>query len=102
MTNMGLREHQNAGTASRLFPQSHSPTVPHFNRAGFALPLVIAVLALGGMLVTASFLLGRLESQSGENGLRSARAFEMAETGLASTLAHWDPLFDTLPIGGRA
>jgi hypothetical protein len=54
------------------------------------------------MLVTASFLLGRLESQSGENGLRSARAFEMAETGLASTLAHWDPLFDTLPIGGSS
>jgi len=70
------------------------------NRLGFALPLVIAVLALGGMLVTASFLLGRLESQSAENGLRSARAFEVAETGLAFTLAHWDPLFDTLAVGG--
>lgn len=69
---------------------------------GFALPLVIAVLALGGMLVTASFLLGRLESQSADNGLRSVRAFEASESGLASTLAAWDPLFDTLPAGGTA
>ncbi|MEP7325576.1 MAG: hypothetical protein ABI836_06485 [Gemmatimonadota bacterium] len=69
---------------------------------GFALPLVLGVLALGGMLVTASFLLGRLESQSAENDLRASRAFETAETGLASTLTSWDPLLDTLPIGGTA
>lgn len=69
---------------------------------GFALSLVIAVLALGGILVTASFLLGRLESQSAENGLRTARAFEAAEGGLASTLANWDPAFDTLSPGGIA
>lgn len=69
-------------------------------RRGFALPLVLAVLALGGMLVTATFLMGRLESQSAQNGLRSAQAFEAAETGLALTLAHWDPWFDTLPQAG--
>lgn len=73
--------------------------MPRF-RAGFALPLVLALLALGGVLVTASFLLGRLESQSAENGLRTAQAFEAAETGLASTLANWDPALDTLSLGG--
>jgi len=54
------------------------------------------------MLITASFLLGRLESQSADNVLRSARAFEVAEAGLAFTQANWDPLFDTLAVGGTA
>lgn len=69
------------------------------NRTGFALPLVVALLALGGMLVTASFLMGRLESQSGDNSVRAARAFEAAETGLATTLENWQPEWDTLPVG---
>jgi hypothetical protein len=71
-------------------------------RTGFALPLVVALLALGGMLVTASFLLGRLESQSGDNGFRAARAFEAAETGLASTLENWGAAWDTLTVGDSA
>ena len=66
---------------------------------GFALPLVIAVIAMGGLLVTGSFLLGRLESQAGSNGLRSSRAFEAAEAGLAWSLSHWDPQNDTLTPG---
>lgn len=67
-------------------------------RTGFALPLVVALLALGGMLVTASFLMGRLESQSGDNGFRAARAFEAAEAGLASTLENWEAAWDTLLV----
>jgi hypothetical protein len=69
------------------------------SQRGFALPLAIAVLAICGMLVTASFLLGRLESQAGESGLRTSRALEAAESGLAWSQAHWDPNLDTLPVG---
>jgi hypothetical protein len=58
---------------------------------GFALPLMLAVLALGSLLVTASFLMARLEVQSGENGLNTVRALEAAETGLGEITAWWDP-----------
>jgi hypothetical protein len=70
------------------------------NRAGFALPLMLAVLAVGSILLAATFFMGRLELQSGENGLNSAHALEAAESGLAETVAWWDPVqYNQMAIG---
>lgn len=67
---------------------------------GFALPLILAVLAVGSILIAASFLMGRLEVQSGENGLNAAGAIEAAEAGLSETIAWWDaPQFNQLSVG---
>ncbi len=69
------------------------------NRSGFALLLVIATITLGGILVTGTFLIGRLESQSGHNGMRSAKAFAAAEAGLARGLEGWTPALESLAVG---
>ena len=59
---------------------------------GFALPLMLAVLAVGRILAAAAFLLARLEVQSGSNGLNAARALQAAETGVAEIVSWWDPV----------
>ena len=70
------------------------------NRDGFALPFMLAVLAVSSLLLAATFFMGRLEVQSGENGLNSAQALEAAETGLAETVAWWDPVqYNQMAIG---
>jgi hypothetical protein len=67
---------------------------------GFALPLVLAVLAVGSILMAALFLLARLEIQSADNGLNAAGAFQAAETGLTETVAWWDAAqYNQLAIG---
>lgn len=67
---------------------------------GFALPLILAVLAVGSILVAASFLMARLEVQSGENVLNAAGAMEAAETGLTETIAWWDAAhYNQLAVG---
>jgi len=77
----------------RLLPQS-------VGARGFALPLMLAVLAVGSILVAASFLMARLEVQSGENGLNAAGAMEAAEAGLTETVAWWDAAhYNQLPVG---
>jgi hypothetical protein len=58
---------------------------------GFALPLTLAILAVGSILIAGLFLMARLEVQSGENGLNAARAIEAAEMGLGEIVAWWDP-----------
>jgi hypothetical protein len=69
---------------------------------GFALPLILAIIALGSILVASSFLMARLESQSGANTLTSIRAHEAAERGLNEIRAQWDPQrYDTMATGGR-
>lgn len=68
---------------------------------GFALPLMLGVLAVGSILIAGLFLLARLESQSGENGLNAARALEAAESGLAEIVSWWDPIqYNPLATGG--
>ena len=70
-------------------------------RAGFALPLMLAVVAVGSILIAGTFLMGRLEVQSGENGLNAARALEAAEAGLAEVVSWWDPVQNNrLAVGG--
>jgi hypothetical protein len=68
---------------------------------GFALPLMLAILGVGSLLVAAAFLMARLEAQSGQNGLHAARALEAAESGLAEVVTWWDPLlYNQLAVGG--
>lgn len=70
------------------------------SRRGFALPLMLGVLAVGSILMAALFLMARLEVQSGENGLNAAGAMEAAETGLTETVEWWDAAhYNQLPVG---
>ena len=67
---------------------------------GFALPLMLAVLAVGSLLAAAAFLMARLEVQSGLNGLNATRALEAAESGVADIVSWWDPVqYNQLTIG---
>jgi hypothetical protein len=62
---------------------------------------MLGVLAVGSILVAGSFLVARLESQSGENGLNAARALEAAESGLVEIVSWWDPVqYNQLVTGG--
>lgn len=87
--------------ATMRYPTSY-PARVRPDRRGFALPLMLAVLALGSILVAATFLMARLEAQSGENTLGAMRAAEAAESGLAEMVSWWDPLlYDTMSVGSR-
>ena len=82
-----------------MVPRSLSRNAPVHCR-GFALPLMLAVLAVGSILMAGLFLLARLEMQSADNGLNAASAFQAAETGLTETIAWWDAAqYNQLPIG---
>lgn len=79
--------------------RTSSPPGSQLSR-GFALPLMLAVLAVGSLLAAASFLVARLEVQSGENGLNAAGALEAAETGVTETIAWWDAAhYNQLSVG---
>jgi hypothetical protein len=78
-------------------------------RDGFALPLMLGILAVCSILVAGAFLMARLEAQSGENGLTAARAMEVAESGLSEIVGWWDPVLynqlspgDTLTLPARS
>jgi hypothetical protein len=61
---------------------------------------MLAILAVGSILMAGLFLLARLEVQSGENGLNAAGALQAAETGLTETVAWWDAAhYNQLPVG---
>lgn len=70
------------------------------NRRGMALPLAIFALVVIGVLVGASFFIGRQEQTVGRNTVRSQRAFSAAEGGLQLQVAQWDPsVYNAVPVG---
>jgi hypothetical protein len=72
---------------------------PGANRRGFALPLMLAVLAVGSILLAGAIVIARLEVQSGRNALRASQTLETAELGLGEITAWWDPAqFNHLPV----
>ena len=67
---------------------------------GFALPLVLMVLTILMVAATASYLLARLDRQSGQNVLQALRASEAAEAGIAELVVGWNPgTYDTMTPG---
>lgn len=83
-----------------MMSRSWDPGLSPLTQRGFALPLMLAVLALGSILVAASFLMARLDAQSGQNTLNAMRAHEAAESGLAEIVSWWDPqIYDTMAVG---
>lgn len=69
-------------------------------RRGFALPMMLGILAVGSILLAGAFLMARLEAQSGANHLNLAHARAAAETGLSEIAAWWDaPQYNQLAVG---
>lgn len=73
------------------------------NSRGVALPLAIFALVVIGVLVGASFYIGRQEQSVGRNTVRLQQAFAAAEGGMQTRLANWDPpTLNALAIGDSA
>jgi len=70
-------------------------------RRGVALPMAIFALVVIGILVGASFYIGRQEQTVGRNTVRLQQAFSAAEGGMQLQVANWDPsVYNQLAIGG--
>jgi hypothetical protein len=73
------------------------------NTRGVALPMAIFALVVIGVLVGASFFIGRQEQIIGRNTVKMQQAFAAAEGGLQLGVATWDPsLFNNLALGDSA
>jgi hypothetical protein len=70
---------------------------------GVALPMAIFALVVIGVLVGASFYMGRQEQAVGRNTVRLQQAFASAEGGLQLQVASWDPsIYNVLAVGDSA
>lgn len=70
---------------------------------GVALPMAIFALVVIGVLVGASFYIGRQEQAVGRNTVRQQQAFAAAEGGMQLELANWDPpTRNALAVGDSA
>lgn len=78
---------------------------PHVagNTRGVALPMAIFALVVIGVLVGASFFIGRQEQSVGRNTVRLQQAFTAAEGGMQLQVANWDPIaYNGLAVGDSA
>lgn len=70
------------------------------NTRGVALPMAIFALVVIGILVGASFFIGRQEMIVGRNTVRLQQAFAASEGGLQLQVVNWDPqAFNQLAVG---
>lgn len=70
---------------------------------GFALAATVFALVLIGALIAGVFFAARQSLRLGENVQSAQRAFDAAEAGLHSVVAHWDPTaYDALAPGRSA
>ena len=60
------------------------------NERGIALPLVLFVMVILGVIIAGSFYVGRLEQKTGDNTIATAQAFGAAEAGIDSVLGTWN------------
>ncbi len=70
---------------------------------GFALVITVFALVLIAALIAGVFFAARQEMRLGENVQSTQRAFDAAEAGLHTAVAHWDPdSYDDLAPGRSA
>jgi hypothetical protein len=73
------------------------------NARGVALPMAIFALVVIGVLVGASFFIGRQEQAVGRNTVRLQQAFTAAEGGMQLEVTTWNPmLYNSLAVGDSA
>ena len=72
------------------------------NTRGVALPMAIFALVVIGILVGASFFIGRQEQTVGRNTVRAQQAFSAAEAGAQLQVANWDPMtYNGIAVGSE-
>jgi hypothetical protein len=70
------------------------------DQRGMALALALFALVIVGALVAATFFVGRLEQQSGQNTLFAFQAAEAAEAAVSDAIASLtEPALQALPVG---
>ena len=62
----------------------------HSNERGIALPLVLFVLVILGVIITGTFYVARLEQKTGDNAVAGTQAAAVAEAGVDSVLSNWN------------
>ena len=71
----------------------------HSNERGIALPLVLFVLVILGVIITGTFYVARLEQKTGDNAVAGTQAASVAEAGVDSVLANWNTsTYNTLAV----
>lgn len=86
----------------------------HANERGIALPLVMFVLVILGVIIAGTFYVARLELKTGDNTVAASQAAASAEAGVDSVLANWnsgafngmavaaETTFTSVSMGGNA
>jgi hypothetical protein len=70
------------------------------DQRGMALALALFALVIVGALVAATFFVGRLEQQSGQNTLFALQAAEAAEAAVSDAIASLtEPALQAVPLG---
>ena len=59
------------------------------NERGIALPLVLFVLVILGVIIAGTFYVARLEQKTGDNAIAGTQAAAIAEAGVDSVIANW-------------
>lgn len=73
---------------------------PKAGTRGFALAVTVFALVLIAALIAGVFFAARQDMRLGENLQSAQRAFDAADAGLHSAVAHWDPVtYDGLELG---
>jgi hypothetical protein len=71
----------------------------HSNERGIALPLVLFVLVILGVIITGTFYVARLEQKTGDNAVAGTQAAAVAEAGVDSVLSNWNTAtYNTLAV----
>jgi hypothetical protein len=86
----------------------------HTNERGIALPLVMFVLVILGVIIAGTFYVARLELKTGDNTVAASQAAATAEAGVDSVLSGWnssvfngmavaaETTFTSVSMGGNA
>ncbi len=67
---------------------------------GIALVVAIVALVVIGAIVAGTFFVSSLEQKTAGNAVYTAQAYQAAEAGIVSTVAHWDPAYNALAVDG--
>jgi hypothetical protein len=74
----------------------------HTNERGIALPLVLFVLVILGIIIAGTFYVARLEQKTGDNAVAGTQAAAVAEAGVDSVMANWSSaVFNSMAVAAE-
>ncbi len=87
-------------SADPIVPGARSGGPGLGSERGIALVVAIVALVVIGAIVAGTFFVSSLEQKTAGNAVYAAQAYQAAEAGIVSTVAHWNPAYNALAVDG--